>query len=176
MNFLLGIAVQLLSSLFLIRLLLQAVQADFYNPLSQTVFKLSAPVVEPLSRLLPSIGRLNCAALAAALGVRFGYFLFAGASPVVALLQSSYGLLVLLMDLYFWAIFIIIIASWVGNGSNPLLRVIAQLVEPYMGVFRRFIPPLGMLDLSPMAAILVLISVRDRLLPMLFNALQGALL
>lgn len=176
MYYLLSMLIELASALLLARLLLQAVGADFYNPLSQTVFKLTAPVVEPLSRLLPSIGRFCSAALVAALAIRFGFFIWVGAAPVVALLQASFGLLVLLLNLYFWAIFILIIASWIGNPHHPIVRVLTQITEPYMGFFRRFIPPLGMLDLSPMAAILVLIMVRDRLLPMAFNALQPFLL
>jgi YggT family protein len=55
------------------------------------------------------------------------------------------------------------------------VQLVGQLMEPYVGPFRRVIPPLGMLDLSPMAALLVLIMIRDRLLPMAVNALQPLL-
>ncbi len=176
MVYLLGILLQLVSTLLLLRILLQALRADFYNPLSQMVFKLSAPVVEPLSRLLPPIGRFNLAALVAVLGIRVAFFSFGGNPLPAAFLGASYSLLVLLFDLYFWGIFILIIASWVGGHGNPMLAVVQQIVEPYLSVFRRVIPPLGMIDLSPMAAIFVLIMLRDRGLPMFFNWLQGILL
>lgn len=176
MDFLFGLLIQLLSTLLLLRMLLQAVQADFYNPLSQTVFKLSAPLVEPLGRLLPAIGRLNTAALVAALALRFGYFVFFGDAVADALLRASYGLLSLLLDIYFWGIFIMVIASWVGGHGSPMLAVVMQVIDPYLAPFRRLIPPLGMIDLSPMVAILVLIMVRDRGLPMLFNWLYTVLL
>ena len=67
------------------------------------------------------------------------------------------------------------LASWIGSPSHPAVQLVGQLMEPYVGPFRRVIPPLGMLDLSPMAALLVLIMIRDRLLPMAVNALQPLL-
>ena len=53
--YLLSFVVQIVTFVLLIRMLLQCVQADFFNPISQTVFKLSAPVVDPLGKLLPKL-------------------------------------------------------------------------------------------------------------------------
>jgi YggT family protein len=174
-NSLITILVQLLGSLLLVRFLIQAVRADFYNPISQTVFKLTAPAVEPLGRLLPSVGRFNSAALALAIAVYFIAWTVKGAPPLVALVGALYGLLVQLADIYFWGILLLALASWIGSPSHPAVQLVGQLMEPYVGPFRRVIPPLGMLDLSPMAALLVLIMIRDRLLPMAVNALQPLL-
>ena len=59
--YILSLAVQICSFLLLVRLLLQLVQADFYNPISQTIFKLTAPVVNPMNKVLPTVGTLNLA-------------------------------------------------------------------------------------------------------------------
>ena len=74
----LNLAVQIFSFLLLIRLLLQLVQADFYNPISQTIFKICAPVVEPLGKLFPTLGSLNSAALVAAIIVQWSFYLIFG--------------------------------------------------------------------------------------------------
>ena len=56
-----SLIIQIFSFLLLVRLLLQLVQADFYNPISQTIFKICAPVVEPLNKIFPTLGSLNTA-------------------------------------------------------------------------------------------------------------------
>ena len=73
--FILRSVIDIYASLLLIRLLLQLVQANFYNPICQTIFKVCAPVVEPLNRLLPTIGSFNLAALVAAILVKWSFYL-----------------------------------------------------------------------------------------------------
>ena len=91
-----GFIVQIFSFLLLIRLLLQLVQADFYNPISQTIFKICAPVVEPLSKLFPTIGTLNTAALIAAIAVQWSFFLIVG---LIQELGETRGVQILLFQL-----------------------------------------------------------------------------
>jgi YggT family protein len=71
--YILSLAVQICSFLLLIRLLLQLVQADFYNPISQTIFKLTAPIVNPMNKLLPTVGTLNLGVLAPAILVKWSF-------------------------------------------------------------------------------------------------------
>ncbi|MCL0052377.1 YggT family protein [Peptococcaceae bacterium] len=42
------------------------------------------------------------------------------------------------------------------NPHNPVVKFIYELSEPFLAIFRRFIPPVGMIDLSPIAAFIVL--------------------
>ena len=42
------------------------------------------------------------------------------------------------------------------NPYSPIIRFVYELSEPYLGIFRRFIPPVGMIDFSPIAAFFVL--------------------
>ena len=85
--YILSLAVQICSFILLIRLLLQLVQADFYNPISQTMFKLTAPIVNPLNKLLPTIGTLNLAVLTAAILVKWSFYLIMGLITGVGLLD-----------------------------------------------------------------------------------------
>ncbi|OPX23833.1 MAG: hypothetical protein B1H03_00420 [Planctomycetales bacterium 4484_113] len=75
------------------------------------------------------------------------------------------NVLSLLVQVYIFVIFIYILLPWITPQVRyrPWYRSLGQLVEPYLGIFRRFIPPVGMLDLSPMAAILVLIILETAL-------------
>lgn len=176
----LSLAVQIFSFLLLIRLLLQLVQADFYNPISQTIFKICAPVVEPLSKVLPPLGSLNLAALVAAIVVQWSLYLIVGLNSGVPLLGilayipvAAFNLLFLLIEVYFWGIFILAISSWIGTTGHPTVRLVGQIVEPYLRPFRKFIPPVGMMDFSPMVAIISLMVIRNKVLPLLGEFIQS---
>jgi YggT family protein len=176
----LSLVVQIFSFLLLIRLLLQLVQADFYNPISQTIFKICAPVVEPLSKVLPTLGSLNLAALVAAIVVQWSLYLIVGLSngvPLTSILAyipvAAYNLLFLLIEIYFWGIFILAISSWIGTTAHPTVRLVGQIVEPYLRPFRKFIPPMGMMDFSPMVAIISLMVIRNKVLPVLGGFIQS---
>ena len=167
----------LYATLLLIRLLLQLVKADFYNPISQTILTLCAPVVEPLRLIFPTIGRFNSAALVAALLLAWlPYVIEIALSGMLStgvlayhLLVAALDLLRILIEVYFWGIFILVIASWVGTVSHPSVSLVSQIIEPYMRPFRRVIPPIGMIDISPMAAIFTLMIIRAQFLPFLFG-------
>jgi len=180
--YLLSFVVQIVTFVLLIRMLLQWVQADFFNPISQTVFKLSAPVVDPLGKLLPTIGTLNLAALAAAILVKWGFYLVLGLSSGISFVAmlvyipiAAFDLLYALIEIYFWGIIILAVSSWIGTTSHPSVRLVGQIVDPYIRPFRNLIPPIGMIDISSMVAILVLIMVRNKLLPLAAGLLQSVL-
>ncbi|ACX52151.1 protein of unknown function YGGT [Ammonifex degensii KC4] len=60
-------------------------------------------------------------------------------------------------DIYFWIIIVRVLLSWIPhNPRNPVIRFIYDLTEPYLSLFRRLIPPIGMFDLSPIVALFVL--------------------
>lgn len=68
------------------------------------------------------------------------------------------GTLAQFLSIYTLILIFRILLSWFPNidWMNPPFSVLTQLTDPYLNLFRSFIPPLGGLDLSPMAAILVL--------------------
>lgn len=153
---------------FLLRFILQAVRADFYNPITQGIVRLTDPVLRPLRKVLPSAGGLDLGALLICVLLQFllVFAAFGGVPIVTALLLGTFQLLMLVLDLYFWALILIVILSWIAPGSaHPGAMLLQQVTEPVIAPFRRIIPPMGGLDLSVMAVFLVLIVIREYLLP-----------
>ena len=147
----------------LLRLLLQWAKADFYNPLSQFLIKITNPVLVPARRLIPSIGRLDTASVVVMLllemlqlvlinllgKTEFGFqflFLFAVQKLLIALLLT-----------YFVLIIARVIVSWVASQSrHPLIPLIHQLTEPVLRPIGKLLPPMGGVDLSPLFALIAL--------------------
>ena len=146
----------------ILRLWLQMVQADFYNPLSQFVVKATHPIVGPLRRVIPSIGRFDtatfvlavvvCALKIVTLGLMFGGNL----NPLGVAILSVIGVIKETLSLMFWVLLLRAILSWVSQGRSPVDYVLHQLTEPFWAPIRRIIPPLGGLDLSVLIAIIAL--------------------
>jgi YggT family protein len=162
--------IQTLLSLYLVamllRFLLQLVRADFYNPISQFIVKVTNPLVMPVRRLLPGYGGVDLASLSLALilqiiGIAAVFFLSFGAlpGPIVLILGGVLGIFALLVKIYFFALLAMIILSWVAQGSrHPAIHLLYQLTEPVMAPFRKLLPAMGGLDFSPIL-VFVLINV-----------------
>ena len=147
----------------LLRLLLQAVRADFYTPVSQAIVKVTNPLVRPLRRYVPALGKIDtaCLLLIFALqilnlwlvGLLYGAPLGVMAVCVIAVAE----LLSKTIYLYLFAIIIQAIASWVSPGAyNPVLSLVAALTEPLLRPVRQRLPDLGGLDLSSLVVIMLL--------------------
>ncbi len=162
--FLVDILFGLYLMVVLLRLWLQLAQADFYNPFSQFIVKATHPLVGPLRRIIPSLGRLDTATLVLALLVAglklFLLNLIAGVvytNPVGLLLGATFEVLREAFQLVMWVLIIRAILSWVSQGQNPMEFVLHQLTEPFLAPIRRILPPMGGLDLSVMVAIIALL-------------------
>jgi YggT family protein len=71
----------------------------------------------------------------------------------------------LLFQVYTLMLFARILGSWVPQVNEyQLMRFIAYYTDPYLNLFRRFIPPLGMFDLSPIVAFLALSFIQNLVL------------
>jgi len=148
----------------LLRLWLQLAQADFYNPLSQFIVKATHPVVGPLRRIIPSIGRLDTACLLfafviAALKIVVLSLISYGAvsNPLGILVTSIYIVIGEAFRLILYVLIIRAVLSWISQGQNPIEFLMQQLTEPLIAPVRRIIPPMGGLDLSPMVVIITLL-------------------
>jgi len=150
--------------LILLRFILQISRADFYNPISQFVVKATNPLLIPLRRIIPSIGGIDTASIVLAvlfqaLVVSLKMLVLSGgvANPIFLSALSLVMVLDVLLKIYFWSLIIMIVASWVAPGSgNPALVLINQIVEPLMQPFRKLLPSMGGLDLSPILVFLVI--------------------
>lgn len=165
----------------LLRFLLQLTRADFYNPLSQFVVKVTSPVLRPLRRLIPGWRGIDVASLVAMLVLEllsvWLVVLLRGhsAGPGALLLIAIAQLVDLVFSVYIWGILIQAVLSWVNPGVyNPVTSVLYSLTEPLLRPVRRHLPPLGGLDLSPLVVILGLQVLRMFIMP-LFGYAGGAL-
>jgi YggT family protein len=72
-------------------------------------------------------------------------------------METLFVLLYKLIGLYSWALIIYILLSWFPNARESSFgQILSRICEPYLEPFRRFVPPLGMIDISPIVAIFVL--------------------
>ena len=148
----------------LLRFLLQISKANFYNPISQFIVKATAAPIAPLQKVFPPFKNINFACLVLALivqtlAIQSSVFVYNGELvPVLAtLIWSLLGITTLLLNIYFYGLLIVIVLSWVAPQSHhPAIALIWQLMEPIMAPFRKIIPPLGGLDLSPIAMFMLL--------------------
>ncbi len=157
----------------ILRFILQAVQADFYNPLSQFVWRVTNQPVGLLQRALPRWRRYDFAALALALVlVALNLWIdlsLAGAriAPLALLFWSLLKLAAFTLNLYFFSILIQAIMSWVNPGMpSPASAVLWSINEPLLKPVRNALPPIGGLDLSPLV-VMIAIQVLLRSLPAL---------
>ena len=143
---------------YLLRFLLQWARADFHNPLSQFILRITDPVVRPLRRVVPGWRGLDLSPLVALLVLQLlvtamllylatGALISAGMLLYYAVLRIIVGA----VRLYFVAILAHVIISWVSPGHwNPLISVLHSLTRPLLQPVRRVVPPIGGLDLSPL--------------------------
>jgi len=165
-------------SLVLIRFLAQLVRADYYNPVSKALVKYTNPLLIPLRKIVPGLWGIDFAAIVLAILLQTALLqsvlLIAGLgwfNPFTLIIWAIIALLSLLAGIYFWGVIILMIASWVAQGSrNPALALLQQILEPVMAPFRKILPPLGMLDLSPILFFMALHIIRAYVLPALANA------
>ena len=172
LTFLIGVIFGLYALIVLLRFLLQWVRADFYNPLSQFIVKVTTPVLNPLRRVIPGVSGMDTASLVLAwLVVTIEQLLILGLSglglqPLAAALLAVPELIALVINIFLFAILIQVIISWINPGSyNPALSLIHSLTEPLLRPVRRRMPEMGGLDLSPMVVMIGLVVLEMLLIP-----------
>ena len=156
-SYLLQTALSLLLFLLLLHFLLQLVRADFYNPISQMLIKITHPVLRPVRLLTPRLRGIDTAVLLSLLLIQMASIAAILAvngqslpNVFLLLVWAILGIAALTVQFYFFAILAIIILSWIAPGtSHPAARLLYQLTAPVMAPFRGLLPPMGGLDLSP---------------------------
>ena len=147
----------------LLRIMLQLVRANFFNPVCQFIAKVTNPLLMPMKRFIPTVGRLDLAAVLVVWLLQFIEMLLIeylhprGFSTLALLAVSPIALIDLGLLVLIFVIFIKIILSWVSPyNDNPMQPVLYQLSAPVLEPFRRIIPTIAGIDLSPMAALIAL--------------------
>ncbi len=152
----------------LLRFLLQLARADFYNPVSQAVVRVTDPMVRVFRTFVPGYRNVDFAALVLAfvvegIAIYVLILLYGGSLPGVGFLVtwSVLGVVYFIINIYWYAIIASIIMSFVMlfSGSmnpHPILLLVWQLTDPVMAPFRKIIPPMGGLDFSPIFVFILL--------------------
>lgn len=159
----------------ILRFLLQWIRADFYNPISQFIVKITNPPLIPLRKVIPGIGGVDMAAVVLMLAVALLQLLLLSLlsgfviSPAMLIARSVADIIELTLNIFFFSILIQVILSWVApHQYNPVTVVIHQLNEPLLQPLRRMLPPMGGFDFSPLIAIVLLQISKMILLPPLY--------
>ena len=140
----------------LLRLLLQLSRADFYNPFSQAVVKITNPLLIPLRKVIPSALGIDLSSIILALLVQLvvGELVCLVSigklyNPLDILLWSVLGTLMVVTYIAFVCIIVVVVSSFVAPYStHPLILLCRQLLQPLLQPIQKLIPPMGGLDFS----------------------------
>ena len=161
----------------LLRFLLQWSGADFYNPISRLLVKVTHPPLRLMRRFVPSIGRIDTSSLILMLSLQMladlsirlllnGEMINIGALALTSIAQ----LVSMLFNVWVFAIFARAILSWFNPGSfYATTSILTTLSEPLLNVIRRMIPDLGGIELSPLVALMFLQMAKMVVLPPLYE-------
>ena len=158
----------------MLRFLLGAVRADFYNPVNQFLVRITNPLLVPLRKVIPSAGNYDTASIALMVVLQFLalsliVLLRGSGFPALAILIATFAELVaLLLNIYLVAIIVQVIISWINPGNyNPVTSLLYSLTNPVLRPIQRLMPPVAGIDLSPLFAIIGLQVLKMLLLPLL---------
>ena len=170
--------------LVLLRFLLQMLRADFYNPISQFIVKLTTPPLKLLRRFIPSVAGQDSASIVLCLVLLYAKYLLMRALSIPAVQIGSVvapiggvsyaGLLVfciadliaLTLTIFLVAVIIKVILSWISPGQyNPVIGLVHKIADPVLKPIRKLIPPMGGLDLSPLFATLLILVAKMLIVP-----------
>lgn len=161
--FLIDLLFQLYATALLIRVLLQWVRADFYNPVSQFIVKITDPVVKPTRRIIPGYAGIDLATLLLAVLVLTvkTILVYQTLNPLAIALVTSGHTLLLVINVFLYSIIIQAVLSWVNpDPYNPVVSLLNSLTDPILKHFKKLIPPMGGVDLSSLFAIISLIFIQ----------------
>jgi YggT family protein len=160
-----------------LRFLLAWVRADFYNPISQAIVKITNPPLRPLRRIIPGYGGIDWPSVVLMLGLKMVELelvsLVVVSRPLAlagVFILAIAELLKLIIYIFMFAIIVQVVLSWVAPGAyNPFTVILYRLTEPVLRPARELAPPIGGIDFSPMVVIVVL----NLLLILVINPLFG---
>ncbi|CEL12276.1 YGGT family protein [Candidatus Portiera aleyrodidarum] len=150
--------------LLMLRFALHISCADKNNPVTQNIIKITSFIVNPIKKIIKSIGCFDLATFISAIFIKIFsisiiYLLYINNIPPIInlFIGSIASVLNILIRLYFFALIIMTIISWILNKSeHPGSLLITQITEPIMSRLRKIIPTIGIIDISPIAAFIII--------------------
>jgi YggT family protein len=150
-------------TMVILRFLLQLVRADFYNPISQGIVKITNFPLSSMRKVIPSWGGFDLSSLLFACVVQ---------GSIVAIIMTVQGMSIDINYLIAWSLigvcanilmfykyglFVVILASWIApNSYHPVLVLLHQLLEPVISPIKKILPNVGGLDFSPIVLLLMI--------------------
>ena len=190
LGFVLGTLFGLYAAVVALRFVMQTVRADYYNPISQFIVTATDPLLVPLRRVVPSVRRYDTSSLLlcyAVLLLKLVAFkaLALGPAPALGaalsvelmgvpqlLLAALVDTVYLFFNVFIFALFVQALLSWLPNaGASPVSGLLHSITAPILQPVRRFVPPMGGLDLSVLVAIIGLYAARIFIVGTLASAL-----
>jgi YggT family protein len=166
LQFLVDSLLSLYLYVLILRFVMQLTRADFRNPVAHAILVATNPIIMPLRKIFPPVGKVDSASVLAIILVAAGTIgvleLIDGdgvvlLDPLTWLVSTVLFLVRAFIVFFMGAIFIYALLSWVvPAGYNPAMAVLGTICEPVLRPFRRLIPPIGALDLSALWALLAL--------------------
>lgn len=151
-------------TLLMLRIILQLMRVNTYNPITQLIFKVTNPLLQPLRHFISNLKNFDVPALLLIIALQILALLLIGWLKLGTWMHLG-GLLIwsigqlceLLINIYFFAILIVVVVSWLApNSHHPVLRIIQDIVAPVLNFVRRYTPTVAGFDLSPIVVIVVL--------------------
>ncbi len=177
LGFIIGTLLNLYAMVVALRFVMQAVRADYYNPIAQFVVRVTDPLLVPMRRVIPAIAGYDTSSLLLAfLVLTFKLFAFKllslGFAPAFGKMLNPateaapllfyfafIDLVHLLFNIFIFSLFIQALLSWLPNSQgNPASGLLHAITAPVLRPLQRVIPPIGGLDLSTLIAIIGLFA------------------
>lgn len=158
-----------LTVLFLLRFYFQIIKLSFQNPFAQMVVALTNFAVKPLRRTVPSMGKYDITTLLLAyltqwllalitlwlLWIRPGNLLSLSTHTLLGTgIMALLGVISIIIYVFIGAVLLYVILSWV-HPHSPAMPFLHQLTNPVMRHFRKWVPLVSNVDLSPLVFVLV---------------------
>ena len=150
----------------LLRFYLQWARAPHRNPLSEFLAALTDFIVRPARRMVPGLWGVDLATLLLAWLAQIvellivlqlkGYQLGAQAGTAFAALVLLAAVMIAKLLLYIVMVVVIVqaVLTWI-NPYSPVMPLLNSLARPFLRVFRRMVPPIGNVDLSPLFVVII---------------------
>lgn len=164
LEFLVATLFDLYTFVLILRFILQYLGINYYNPFTQFIIKATSSVINPVRRWIPGYKGIDFATLLVIFlfmltKVTLSWFIARSLVPFFpGLIILAFGEMIrLTINLYFFAVIIQIISSWIAPMSNsPIIEILNRLTWPLMKPFKRWIPPMGGIDITPIPVIISL--------------------
>ena len=151
----------LLTTVLLLRIWMQLVRVNYYDPVVQMIVKATDTLISPVRKLVPDIRAFNTAALVMAwvlmlVKVLLVSTLVGQAFHPLLLFSAFTSLIGSTLNLMIWLILMTALLSWIAPQNNAIGAILQSMTYPLLAPLRRVLPPLSGFDLSPIAALIIL--------------------